>query len=92
MEKGKVEIKYCTMCRWLLRATWMAQELLTTFSQELESLQLTPVTGGVYEVWVNGEMVFSFKEERRFPEPKEIKQIIRDKIAPDKSLGHSDKK
>ena len=31
----RVEIEYCTQCRWLLRAAWMAQELLTTFAAEL---------------------------------------------------------
>jgi selenoprotein W-related protein len=41
---------------------------------------------------VSGELIFSRKTEGRFPEMKELKQIIRDKIAPEKSLGHSDKK
>ncbi|GAA4836033.1 SelT/SelW/SelH family protein [Algivirga pacifica] len=92
MEKAIVEIRYCTLCQWLFRATWMAQELLNTFSQELGQVQLTPVQGGIYEIWINGTLVFSFKEERRFPEPKEIKQMVRDVIAPEKNLGHSDKK
>ncbi|MGH9801124.1 MAG: Rdx family protein, partial [Blastocatellia bacterium] len=30
-----VEIIYCSQCRWLLRAAWMAQELLSTFEQEI---------------------------------------------------------
>ena len=33
---NRVEIQYCTQCRWLLRAGWVAQELLTTFSEELQ--------------------------------------------------------
>jgi selenoprotein W-related protein len=32
---NRIEIRYCTQCRWLLRAAWMAQELLTTFDQEI---------------------------------------------------------
>lgn len=92
IKEPRIEIEYCTQCRWLMRASWMAQELLTTFTEEIGELALVPGTGGVYNIKVNGEMIFSRKEEQEFPEIKDIKQRIRDKIAPDKSLGHSDKK
>ena len=89
--KPEVGIRYCTQCRWLLRAAWMAQELLTTFEQELAGVTLSPDTGGVFEVTVNGRLVWSRKESGRFPEMKELKQMIRDRIAPDKNLGHSER-
>jgi selenoprotein W-related protein len=88
----RIEIIYCTQCRWLMRAAWMAQELLTTFEQEAGEVALVPGTGGILDILVDGHLVFSRKEAGRFPEMKEIKQLIRDRIAPDKSLGHSDKK
>jgi selenoprotein W-related protein len=87
----RVEIQYCRQCRWLLRAAWMAQELLTTFENELGEVALVPGTGGIFEVRVDGELVFSRKQEGRFPESKELKQRVRDHIAPDKPLGHSDR-
>ncbi|MGD8408112.1 MAG: SelT/SelW/SelH family protein [Thiohalophilus sp.] len=87
-----VEIQYCTQCRWLLRSAWMAQELLTTFEQEITALTLRPGTGGIFEVRVNDNLVWSRKEEGRFPEITELKQRVRDKVAPDMDLGHSDKK
>ncbi len=87
----RVEIQYCTQCRWLLRAAWMAQELLTTFENELGELALVPGTGGIFEVRVDGEVIFSRNQEGRFPESKELKQLVRDRIAPDKPLGHSDR-
>jgi selenoprotein W-related protein len=87
----RIEIRYCTQCRWLLRAAWLAQELLTTFAQELGEVALVPSTGGVFEIMVDGEVVFSREQEGRFPEAKELKQLVRDRIAPDKSLGHSDR-
>jgi predicted Rdx family selenoprotein len=37
-----IEITYCRLCGWGLRAGWMAQELLTTFAEELGSVTLTP--------------------------------------------------
>jgi len=70
----------------------MAQELLTTFDQEIAELSLRPGTGGVFEVRVNGKLVWSRKEAGRFPEITELKQLVRDEIAPEKDLGHSDKK
>ena len=69
----------------------MAQELLTTFESELGEVALVPGTGGVFEVRVQGETIWSRQEGGHFPESKELKQLIRDRIAPGKDLGHSDK-
>lgn len=89
-KKPRVDIRYCTQCRWLLRAAWLAQELLTTFEQELGEVALRPGTGGVFEVSVDGRLVWSRKDEGRFPEAKELKQRVRDLVAPERGLGHSD--
>jgi selenoprotein W-related protein len=91
MSGHQLEIEYCTQCRWLLRSAWMAQELLTTFEHDLERVSLVPGSGGVFEIRLNHELIFSRKEAQRFPEAKEIKQLIRDRIDPERSLGHSDK-
>ncbi len=87
-----VEITYCRQCRWLLRAAWMAQELLTTFEDELGGVTLVPGTGGIFLVRVDGVVAWSRKDEGRFPEVTELKQRVRDLAAPDKPLGHSDRK
>ncbi len=91
MTHARVEIEYCTQCRWLLRAAWLAQELLTTFEAEIAEVALVPGKGGIFEVRLDGTTLFSRKEHGRFPESKELKQLIRDRIAPDKNLGHSDR-
>lgn len=89
----RVAIDYCTGCRWGLRAGWMAQELLITFERELGEVALRPGTrSGVFDVWVDSERVWCREEMRRFPELKELKQIVRNAVAPDRLLGHSDKK
>ncbi|KAJ1648620.1 hypothetical protein J3B02_003071 [Coemansia erecta] len=90
MPLPRVEIQYCIQCRWLLRAGWTAQELLTTFSDTLGEVALVPKTGGVFAVYVDSELVFDRKTEGRFPEMKEIKQLVRNKVAPEMKLGHSD--
>ncbi len=87
----RVEIQFCTQCRWLLRAAWMAQELLTTFEEKLGEVALIPGSGGVFEVRVDGKQIWSREQQGRFPEAKELKQLVRDLIAPEKELGHSDR-
>lgn len=89
--KPRVEICYCTQCRWLPRAAWLAQELLTTFESELGEVALIPGSGGIFDVRVDGELLWSRKDEGRFPEAKELKQRLRDRVAPGKDLGHSDR-
>lgn len=92
MAKARIEIEYCTQCRWLARAAWTAQELLTTFADELGEVALIPGSGGVFDVRVGGETVWSRKAQGRFAEIAELKQLVRDRIAPGKDLGHSDRK
>jgi selenoprotein W-related protein len=92
MSLPRVEIEYCRQCRWMLRAAWMAQELLTTFEEEIGGVTLVSGTGGVFLVRVEGEVIWSRKAEGRFPEITELKQRVRDRVAPDRSLGHSDKR
>ena len=75
----------------MLRAAWMAQELLTTFVDELGEVALIPGQGGVFEVRVNDVVIWDRKQQGGFPEIKELKQLVRDQIAPDKDLGHSDR-
>ena len=89
--KPRVEIEYCTQCRWLLRAAWMAQELLTTFEAEIGEIALVPGAGGVFEVRVEDNTVWSRKARGRFPDVKELKQLVRDVVAPGRDLGHADR-
>ncbi len=90
MGKATVNIEYCTKCRWLIRATWIAQELLTTFEDEIGELALVPGTGGVFEVKINEQILWSRADQNGFPDIAQLKRLVRDVIAPDKSLGHTD--
>ena len=91
--KPVLTIEYCPKCGWLLRAAYMAQELLTTFTDELKGINLQPSeTSGTYKIFINDEIIFDRKLYSSFLDIKELKQLVRDKIAPGRSLGHSDKK
>ncbi|WP_245727828.1 SelT/SelW/SelH family protein [Streptomyces vietnamensis] len=72
-ETRQVRIEYCTQCRWLPRAAWLAQELPTTFEAELDELALKPGTGGVFVVRVGDEVVWD-RREHGFPEPTAVKR------------------
>ncbi|MBS0029732.1 SelT/SelW/SelH family protein [Chitinophaga sp. 22321] len=90
--KPLITIEYCPKCGWLLRAAYMAQELLTTFATELGGVTLRPSeTGGTYIISLNEEIIFDRKEAGHFPEIKILKQQVRDRVNPEKSLGHSDR-
>jgi len=87
--RPRVEIEYCRRCRWLLRAAWLAQELLSTFEAELGGVTLVPdEQGGVFRVTLDGAEIFSRAAEGRFPESAELKRRVRDRIAPGRDLGH----
>lgn len=87
----RVEIVYCRRCRFVLRATWLAQEILFSLGDVLAEVALVPGEGGIFEVRLDGNELFSRREVGRFPEAGELKRGIRDLIDPERSLGHSDK-
>lgn len=90
--KPAVTIEYCPKCGWLLRAAYMAQEFLTSFQEDIDSVSLKPSeVAGRYAISIAEEIVFDRKREGGFREIKELKQIIRDKVNPGKNLGHADK-
>lgn len=90
--KARVAITYCTQCMWMLRAGWLAQELLSTFGTDLGEVALVPGTGGIFEISCNGELIWERKRDGGFPEAKVLKQRVRDIIDPERDLGHSDRK
>lgn len=86
-----ITIHYCSQCNWLLRAAWMAQELLQTFSADLASVTLVPGTGGIYQVKIDDALIWDRKADGGFPEAKALKQRVRNYCFPDRDLGHIDK-
>lgn len=87
----RIAIAYCTQCNWLLRAAWMAQELLSTFGQEIGEIALVPATGGDFEITLDGETIWERRRDGGFPEAKVLKQIVRDRVSHERDLGHSDR-
>jgi selenoprotein W-related protein len=91
MAAPRITITFCTQCQWLLRSGWMAQELLSTFGTDIGEVALVPGTGGVFEIAYDGEPIWERKRDGGFPEAKVLKQRVRDRLDPDRDLGHSDR-
>lgn len=91
-----VTISYCTGCNWFLRATYLAQELVSTFGEEIHAISLLPcrppAPGGTFVVSVDKDTVWDRTAHGRFPETKELKQLVRNLLNPDRNLGHIDGK
>ncbi|MEO6327468.1 MAG: SelT/SelW/SelH family protein [Ginsengibacter sp.] len=91
--KPIITIEYCPKCGWLLRAAYIAQELLTTFVDDLKSVTLQPSeVSGDFHISINNKKIFDRKDYGGFIETKQLKQLVRDVVNPGKSLGHSDTK
>ncbi len=89
--KAAITITYCSQCNWMLRASWMAQELLHTFSTDIASVTLVPGTGGIFTIDVDGQQIWERKQDGGFPDAAELKRRVRDVCFPEKPLGHVDK-
>lgn len=97
----RIAIKFCTQCKWMLRAAYFAQELLSTFSTALGEVALVPATGGVFTVTMlhtsnadfttQEEILWDRKSEGGFPEVKHLKSLVRNIIDPSRDLGHIDR-
>ncbi|KAK0389254.1 hypothetical protein NLU13_2829 [Sarocladium strictum] len=62
----RVTIQFCTQCRWMLRAAYYAQELLSTFGLALSEVALQPSTGGTFVVAITTpSSTFAPEEESR---------------------------
>jgi selenoprotein W-related protein len=89
--KPVITIEYCPKCNWLLRAAYMAQEILTSFTDETKAVILQPSEiNGRFTITIDSKTIFDRKAYGGFAEIKEIKQLVRDIVAPGKSLGHAD--
>lgn len=87
----RITITYCAQCQWLLRAGWMAQELLSTFGSDLGEVTLRPGSGGIFQITCDGDLIWDRKRDGGFPDAAALKQRVRDKIDPGRDLGHVDR-
>ncbi|SEL06171.1 SelT/SelW/SelH family protein [Halomonas daqiaonensis] len=88
---SRIRIHYCTQCQWLLRSAWYAQELLSTFGEDLKEVALVPSHGGHFEILCDEASLWERKRDGGFPDIKALKQTVRDRLDPERDLGHIDR-
>lgn len=88
---SRIRIHYCTQCQWLLRSAWYAQELLSTFGEDLDEVALVPSQGGYFEIFYDDHSLWERKRDGGFPDSKVLKQRVRDCLDPGRDLGHIDR-
>lgn len=86
----RIAITYCSLCNWMLRSAWLGQELLSTFGQDLGEIALIPRTGGIFQIHYDGELIWDRTVDGGFPDVKQLKQRVRDRLDPARDLGHLD--
>ena len=64
-KKPTLAIEYCSVCNFRGRAAWLAQELLAALEDNVAGVTLVPLRTGVFDVRIDGELVFSRKEAGR---------------------------
>jgi len=81
----EVLIRYCLPCRYQPKAMQDADAILKEFGPELSGLRLVPGDHGVYDVEIDGHLVFSLDQATRFPETQDLIRTIRKRLGPTKA-------
>jgi len=69
-------IEFCTACKFQGRAFWLARELFDQRPDLADEIVLVPSSGGVFIVRYDDQIVFDYRTERRFPEPKDVREAV----------------
>jgi len=62
-------------------------KLIEGWGGVLASIEVVAGTGGVFDVHVNGELVFFKKMIGRYPQPEDVLPLIRAEIGPEPMPG-----
>ena len=73
----KISIEYCAIWNYLPKASSLEVELKNNFPHA--NISLISSGGGVFEISLNGNIIFSKKALNRFPEDGEIKKLVIDR-------------
>lgn len=75
-----ITIEYCTSWGYVAKAVGLSESLLKKYKNQISSLNIIPSSGGVFEVNLDNELLFSKKELGRFPEVNEIEKALQGKL------------
>lgn len=82
---AEVSITYCVPCRYQHKALEDADAILKAFGGNLASLRLVPGDQGVYDVRLDGKLIFSLDKAQHFPESADLIRAIGERVTPNKA-------
>ena len=85
-KKYQVSIEYCVPCDYSAHAFQVTEELLGNYQHVIDRLELITGSNGVFEVLVDGELLFSKKALNRHPEPGEVLRLFKELVGPQVSV------
>jgi selenoprotein W-related protein len=76
-QRHRLEIEFCTVCKFGGRAFWLARELFDQRPDLADEFVLVPSQNGVFVVRFDETPIWEYPAAQdRFPEPKEIREAI----------------
>ena len=72
----EIKLEFCVVWNYTPRAVSTVEDILEKYGQEVESIDLIPTTGGKFEFYLNGELLYSKIETDRHTEDGEILGLI----------------
>ena len=72
----EIKLEFCVVWNYTPRAVSTVEDILEKYGQEVESIDLIPTSGGKFEFYLNGELLYSKIETDRHTEDGEILGLI----------------
>ena len=72
----EIKLEFCVVWNYTPRAVSTVEDILEKYGQEVESIDLIPTSGGKFEFYLNGELLYSKIETDRHTKDGEILGLI----------------
>ena len=60
----------------------LGDELLSRWAPIVRALELRSASGGRFDIYLDGGLIFSKQQARRFPKPGEVAGLVESKLGP----------
>jgi selenoprotein W-related protein len=75
-ERHRLEIEFCQVCKFGGRAFFLARELYDQRPDLADEIVLIPSSGGAFTVRYDGDVMWDYKAQGGFPDPKDIREAV----------------
>ena len=72
----KIKLEFCIVWNYTPRAVSTVEDILEKYGKDVTSIDLIPGTGGVFELYIDGVLIYSKLETGRHTNEGEILQLM----------------